>query len=123
MVKFFLDTFALVEIIKGDPRYGKYLDSELSTSLMNLYELHYNLLKVMDENAAKDKFFQFKQFLIPIKDDHIFLASAFKLKNRMKLSYADALGYIIAKAEGMKFLTGDKAFKNMDNVEFAGRHG
>ncbi len=119
MVRFFLDTFALMEIIKGNPNYGKCLDSEMFTTLMNLYEMHYNLLKISDENSAKDKFFQFKQFLIPVKDEHIFLASRFRIENaRLKLSYVDALGYIIAKEEGMKFLTGDNAFRKMPDVEF-----
>lgn len=119
MVKFFLDTFAMMEIIKGNARYQKYLDSELFTSLMNLYELFYNLLKVSDEKSAEDKFFQFKEFLFPIGDNHIFLASKFRLQNiKLGVSYVDCLGYVIAKEEGMKFLTGDKAFKKLGNVEF-----
>ncbi len=117
-MKFFLDTFAIMEIIKGNAKYEKYLDSELFTSLLNLYEMYYNLLKVADEKA-KDKFFQFKQFLVPMKDEHIFLASKFRIGNiRLNLSYVDALGYTIAKEDGMKFLTGDKAFRKIDNVEF-----
>ncbi|MBI3412659.1 MAG: PIN domain-containing protein [Candidatus Aenigmarchaeota archaeon] len=119
MVKFFLDTFALMEIIKGNTRYEKYLDSENSTSLLNLYEMYYNLLKISDEISAKNEFLQFKQFVIQVNDTHIFAASKFKLeKNKLNISYADALGYAMAKSEGMKFLTGDKAFRNMDNVEF-----
>ena len=86
--------------------------------------MYYNLLKVVEEGAAKNKFFQFKQFLTPIKDSHIFLASAFRLKNtKLKLSYVDALGYIIAKEEGMKFLTGDNAFEGLDNAEFVRQKG
>ena len=119
MVRVFLDTFAIMEIIKGNESYAKHLDSELFTSLLNLYEMYYNLLKVMDEKESKDKFFQFKQFLTPINDSHIFLASEFRRKSaRLKLSYVDALGYSIAKEEGMKFLTGDRAFEGLDNVEF-----
>jgi len=120
MVKLFLDTFAIMEIIKGSPKYENYLDSELFTSLLNLYEMYYNLLKVSDETTAKEKFFQFKQFLIPIEDEHIFLASKFRLENtKLRLSYADCLGYAVAKDGGMLFLTGDRAFKNLENVEFA----
>lgn len=119
MVKFFLDTFAMMEIIKGNPKYQKYLDSELFTSLMNLYELYYKLLKVSDEKSAEDKFFQFREFLIHIEDVHIFLASKFRLQNtKLALSYVDCLGYSMAKEKGMKFLTGDRPFKSMENVEF-----
>ena len=30
----------------------------------------------------------------------------------------DCIGYILAKNIGIKFLTGDKEFENLDNVEF-----
>ncbi|MBI1972178.1 MAG: PIN domain-containing protein [Candidatus Aenigmarchaeota archaeon] len=119
MVRFFLDTFAMFEIINGNPRYEKYINCDLSTSLQNLYELYYNLLKTNGEDFAKNCFKRFRQFAIQISDGHIFNASKFRLENlRLNLSYADALGYAMAKEEEMKFLTGDKAFKGMDNVEF-----
>jgi len=34
------------------------------------------------------------------------------------LSYVDALGYTIAKAHNLRFLTGDAAFEGIANVEF-----
>ena len=36
----------------------------------------------------------------------------------LELSYADALGYHIAKKERVKFLTGDRAFRDLPGVEF-----
>ncbi len=39
-------------------------------------------------------------------------------KRRLDLSYADALGYAVSLRLRLKFLTGDDAFKNLDNVEF-----
>ena len=41
----------------------------------------------------------------------------FKIKNK-RLSIPDAIGYIISKKLGVKFLTGDNDFKNLSNVEF-----
>lgn len=118
-MKFFLDTFAIIEIIKGNTRYEKFLDSELFTSLLNLYEMYYNLLKASDEKLSKEKFLEFKEFAVPIEDSHIFLASKFRLANtKLRLSYVDCLGYVIAKEGGMKFLTGDAAFRGLENVEF-----
>ena len=38
--------------------------------------------------------------------------------NIANLSYVDYIGYILAKQRNVKFLTGDKEFENMDNVEF-----
>ena len=46
-------------------------------------------------------------------------ANEFRLLNKSrKLSYADCIGYIIARRYGLKFLTGDKQFSDMPNVEF-----
>lgn len=84
-----------------------------------MYEFYYSLLRDFNENIAKKFLYQFKEIALKIKDDHIFEASQFKLINRKKmLSYIDCLGYIMAKDYNMKFLTGNKEFENLENVEF-----
>jgi predicted nucleic acid-binding protein len=119
MVKYFLDTYAMWEIINGNKSYADYLNEEICTSIFNLYELYYNLIKETSEDKAKEKFFFFKRFLIHFTDKEIFEASLFKLKYKKEdISYTDALGYAIALENGMKFLTGDIAFKNKENVEY-----
>jgi len=40
------------------------------------------------------------------------------LNKKRNLSYVDCIGYIIAKQRNIKFLTGDKEFEYMENVEF-----
>ena len=118
-MKFFLDTYALIELVKGNINYKKFLNEELYTTILNLYELYYNLLKDFGEDQAKEMFFKYYSLLIQIKNDLIFLATKFKLDNKkFNISYTDALGYIISKENNMKFLTGDKEFRNLDNVEF-----
>lgn len=83
------------------------------------YNLYYNLLKSYDEETAREIFCQFQEFLVEVENEAIFEASRLKLdKNKSRLSYADALGYIISLQNNMKFLTGDKAFFNLENVEF-----
>ena len=117
VLRFFLDTYAIIEIIKGNTHYVKYLDFELFTSILNLYELYYYLLREYGEEKAKEYFFQFRDMIIPIKDPHIFFAAQFKHK-RKNISYADALGYAMAIEANAKFLTGDDAFQNLEHVEF-----
>ncbi len=118
-MKYFLDTYAIMEIIKGNPAYDRFVDGELFTSLFNLYELYYNLLEDCGEAIAQKYFYEFYDSLIPITDNHIFQASVFKLQyKKSKVSYTDALGYVMAVTEGMKFLTGDKAFEYIENVEW-----
>lgn len=119
-MRYFLDTYAIVEIIKGNPNYMKYLKGDFFTSIFNLYELFYNLLRSNGEDIAKKYYSQFYEYLIEIKDEYVFEASKFKLENKkFDISYTDALGYVIALKNGMKFLTGDEQFNGEENVEFA----
>jgi len=119
MSSYFLDTYALIEIISGNVGYTKFLSSRLFTSVFNLFELYYNILKDYPEETAKKYFLQFKKIAIPIKDEHIFLASKFRLENKKKkFSYADSIGYSISRLNNIKFLTGDNQFKDIQNVEF-----
>ena len=37
---------------------------------------------------------------------------------KRNVSMTDCVGYILAKQLGIKFLTGDKEFEHLDNVEF-----
>ncbi len=118
-MKYFLDTYALIELIKGNPKYKRFINEELFTSILNLYELHYIILRDFSEEKAKEYFYEFFNFLMPLKPEHIFAASEFKFEHKKQnISYSDALGYAIAIKEGMKFLTGDNAFKSIKNVEF-----
>lgn len=51
--------------------------------------------------------------------DDLLAAVAFRHQHTGKrISYVDALGYVLASKNGLLFLTGDKAFKGLDNVEF-----
>lgn len=116
---YFLDTYALIEIVKGNKNYERFLSSEFFTSLFNLYEFYFILLKDFDDDTAKNFSEKFRHKIVNIEDKNIFEASNFKLKNfRKKFSYADCLGYVVAKNLGIKFLTGDKQFEKFENVEF-----
>jgi predicted nucleic acid-binding protein len=116
---YFLDTYAMIEIAKGNKKFEKFLDNELFTSLFNLYEFYFILLKDFSEPLAKEFFYQFKRRVIQIRDEHIFNAALFRKQNSKKgFSYVDCLGYSMAVDLGIKFLTGDSAFENVDNVDF-----
>jgi predicted nucleic acid-binding protein len=123
--KYFLDTYALMEYVGGNKSYLRYFSPEnsqlLKTSILNLMELYYHVLRDAGENAAEDTYAQFKQFSLPLTDDDV--KNAMKLRLRLKsrrldISYTDAVGYSIAERLGARFLTGDRAFKSLSNVEF-----
>lgn len=116
---YFLDTYAMVEIIKGNKNYLKFIHEELFTSIFHLYELYYSLIRDYDEDKAKYYFFRFKKNILKFNDNNLFVAARFKLNHKKNnISYADSLGYVLSNEHNVKFLTGDKEFENLDNVEF-----
>ena len=119
MASYFMDTYAMIEIIRGNDNYKKYLRENVYTSLFHLYEFYFSILRDFGADIAKEYFLQFRDKFIEITDSDIFEASGFKSEHiKKKLSYADCLGYAMAKERGMKFLTGDNAFESIENVEY-----
>lgn len=117
--KFFFDTYALFEIIHASPNYLEYKDSKIITTKLNLMELHYRLLNLYGKEIADKAYDKFLGFSIEIPNKVIKVANGFKLKHKKKrISYIDSVGYILSKFHGIKFLTGDKEFENIKNVEF-----
>ena len=117
---FFLDTYALYEFALGKEAYEKYFSGvESITTIMNLYELYYSLLRENLPQIAEKFFERFLPVCVEIEPNCIKEAAAFRLKHKkLDLSYIDTLGYTIAKKHNAKFLTGDEKFRNMGNVEF-----
>ena len=59
------------------------------------------------------------KFAIDFDEEVIKQAAKMKyVLNNRKLSMADCIGYIVSKQLGIKFLTGDKEFADMKDVEF-----
>jgi len=117
---FFLDTYALYGLALGNESYKDYfVDLENITTIMNLYELYYSLLRESLDSEAKIFFERFLPVCVEIKPEFVKEAAMFRLQNKkLDLSYIDALGYVIAKNKEIKFLTGDEKFRKMANVEF-----
>jgi len=116
-MRYFFDTYALIEITKKNPNFAVYFNEDITTSGYNLIELYYSILRDLGEQEAKSAYYTFKNSAIEIFDEVIFEAMKLKLKNK-NLSYVDCIGYSLALKNNLKFLTGDKEFKGMDDVEF-----
>jgi len=112
----------MIEYLRGNTNYLKYFsNSGLITSIMNLIELYFLVLREHGEKAAKDAYAVFRHYQAEIDDEDI--RRGMKLRLRMKLdnidlSYADAIGYVMAERLGARYLTGDDAFRTLPNVEF-----
>ncbi len=114
---YFFDTYAFFEIINGNPNYKKYEEVNVITTIFNLAELNYGLKKEKDEKAANEITEKYRPFLVEATLDDVKEATSLKIKNK-QMSIPDVTGYIVAKKYNAKFLTGDKEFKDMPNVEF-----
>lgn len=123
MAKYFADTYALIEFLRGSPAYQRYALEELTTTMFNLLELAYALIKDFEPSQALNILTQVQahiQVIEPSIEDLV-NASKLRLKARQEernLSLINCLGYVIAKRLGIKFLTGDREFKGLENVEF-----
>ena len=114
---FFFDTYAFFEIIKGNPKYNPYLECRIITTIFNMAELNYNLKKEKDKKIVDEYTDKYSKFIVDVPIGDIKRAMDFKMLNK-HLSIPDAIGYTVARKYGVKFLTGDGDFENMENVEF-----
>ena len=116
---YYADTYALIEILKGNPNYKNYTD--LITSEFNLLELAYALVRDYNEETALNILKEVRKSVPIVKpddEDYIEAAKTRLTLRKRNISLIDALGYTIAKNLGIKFLTGDKQFKDLENVEY-----
>jgi predicted nucleic acid-binding protein len=119
MVKYFFDSFAIIELIIGNPNYAKYIDEEATLTLFNLVEIYYSALNNLDEQKAEEIYNKYKEAVVEVEDNVLKEAIKFRKKHKKaNLSYTDCIGYIYAISNDLKFLTGDKQFKDFENVEF-----
>ena len=118
--RYFIDSYAMYELAQGAENYKEYFsDVAVITTIMNLYELYYALMRENLPLVAESFFDRFLSVCVKIEPNAIKESALFRLQNKkMDLSYVDALGYITAKNHGAIFLTGDDAFKKLPNVEF-----
>lgn len=82
-------------------------------------EVYYAALRAHGRKAAHEVLDAYSAFETEFSLTDI--EGAMKLRYELRslgLSHADALGYYISKREGVKFLTGDKAFEALPGVEF-----
>ena len=117
---FYFDTYALVEITLGAEKYLKFREGVgIFTNKLNLMELAYFMLRIKHGDKIHSILTEYLRY--NVEPSFNALVEAVKMKflyKKHKLSYIDCLGYMIAKENKVKFLTGDEKFRNMDNVEF-----
>lgn len=116
---YFYDTYALYTIAKGEKNYEEYANKEIITSLMNVYELYYSLIKEGQTDLAEKFFNRLVSSCLEINPEILKRAAHFRKENiKLKLSYIDCLGFALAESNKLKFLTGDEGFREVKGVLF-----
>jgi predicted nucleic acid-binding protein len=122
LTEFFLDSYAIIEYLSGNKKFAPYVDGgNWATSILQLVEVYYTGLRDQSEDYADRAYLAFRPGMMAIDDRDVKagMATRLRLKARnLNLSYADALGYEMAKRIGAKFLTGDRVFSGLPEVEF-----
>ena|SRR3989338_1848881 len=114
---YFFDSYAIIEIILGNSAYKKYVTSKIITTRLNLFEVHYAMLRLFGIEQANVILSEYAKFVIDYDFTIIAKGSLMKLEyKKSKLSMTDCIGYMLAKKLGIKFLTGYKEFEKLSNV-------
>ena len=114
-----LDTYALIEIKLGNPKFKEYLKSRFIIVDLILAEFYSVLLREDGEESANYWFKKLESYSVSVSKEILIEAVKFRYKNKKSgISFFDAVGYIFALKKGYKFVTGDKEFENLNNVEF-----
>ncbi len=115
----FFDTYAFYKIYEGSESYKKYEDCTIVTTKLNLFEIYVVILRNSGEGDAEEFFNNYYKFVRDFDENVIKNAAKLKLRlNKRDVSMTDCIGYSLAKQLEIKFLTGDKEFQDLENVEF-----
>jgi len=116
---YLFDTYALMEIMQSNSLYLTYVENfNMIINDFIFAEFCYNLFRENTKNA-KDYIKEIVPAIVHVESGIIEEAMEFRVEHKKQnLSMTDCISYIMSKNLGIKFLTGDKQFQNLENVEF-----
>jgi predicted nucleic acid-binding protein len=118
-LNYFFDSYAIIEIVKENPKYEPYRNELAVLTIFNLAEIYWSALLDYTEEKAELIFQTYKNAVVEVDDETLKEAILFRKEHKKRnLSYTDCIGYIYAKRNNLNFLTGDMQFEKMPFVEF-----
>src|SRR3989344_5368617 len=113
----YLDTCILAEIADGNKKFIEYIENQFIISDLTLAELYTVLLRDKNEETAEFWYNKLAAYAYPVSKEILREAVKFRHKHKKTgISFFDAVGYIFALNNKMKFVTGDKEFEKLENV-------
>ena len=114
-----LDTYTLIEISLGNSDFIPLLEKEVVIPDTTIAEFYSMMYRKYNLKTAEYWYRRLNSFLTPVKRDILIKAMKYKIDNKKQnLSFFDCVGYIFALENNMKFVTGDREFKNKPKVEY-----
>ncbi|HLC61857.1 PIN domain-containing protein [Candidatus Woesearchaeota archaeon] len=114
-----LDTYALVEIGRNNPDFTGLLNQDFVITDLTIAEFYLFLYKEGNEDLARYWLKKLESFYRNVSRNVLIKSLKYRADNKKEnLSIFDAVGYIYSLENGLKFVTGDRAFKNKEGVLF-----
>ncbi|MEK6934846.1 MAG: PIN domain-containing protein [Nanoarchaeota archaeon] len=114
-----LDTYALIEIAEGNPKFSFLLKGEFIIPSTTLAEFYWVLLRDKGNEEANYWIERLMNSSTNVLTKTLVKAQNFRYLNKKKdISFFDCVGYIFAQENNYLFVTGDKEFKNLSGVKF-----
>lgn len=122
MADLLADSYAFFEHVGGNPRYKQvFQERDVVTTALNVLEVYHVLRRQLAPQVALRHAQACFSYITDVPRDTVFAAAVFKedmVRRKRNCSYIDAWGYSSARALGRRFLTGDRAFDGIAQVEF-----
>ena len=114
-----LDTYALVEISNGNPRFASLLSEEIVIPDLTMAEFYGDLYRKYGLKTAEYWHRRLSLLCQTVQRDILIKAVRYRFDNKKQnLSFFDCVGYTFAQEHKIVFVTGDKEFKEKEGVEF-----
>lgn len=113
-----IDSHALMEIMQGNEKYARYLNSDFLITDITLAEVYSALLKDHDEHIVQQWHDKLEKYSVNVDKKTIINAMKFRhLLGKKNISFADAVAYSYSILNGCEFVTAENEFEGFDNVE------
>ena len=84
LIRYFWDTYAVMEFINGNPNYAKFLQEPVTITIFNLAEIFWVALGEYNEEKAEEIYESYKQCVVEIDDEILKEAIKFRKKYTKK---------------------------------------
>lgn len=122
MSTFFADSYALIEMLKGNENYLLFQNERLISTEFNICEVGFAVCREYPADATRVLKTVRKMVTLRVTRDEDYCTGAALRKEASgqgkKLSTIDCVGYSVANRLNIPFLTGDREFADMDKVKF-----